>query len=140
MERSDKMESVIDTNVLVYAVCEDSIFHGECLKKLAKLNKIYFPLTVVEEFVLVLKGLEIPENLAKKQIKSIISDPRVRLINFDLKMLNEILEILQKERISIERFNDKLILISAKKMGLPLYTYDKELKKECKKFGVELFS
>ena len=132
------MEGVIDTNVLVYALVENSAFHEECLRKLEGLRKIHLPLTVLEELVLVLKKLKVEEALIKKQIKEIVSDPRVFLANLEKKDVESVISILEKEKLSVKRFNDKLILMTAKRMGLPLYTFDHELRKECKKLKVKI--
>ena len=132
------MESVIDTNILVYATVEDSLFHEECLKKLNELSKIYFPPTVIEEFVLVLRELGISEDFIRKQVKVILEDPKVKVLSLNSKDLKDAIEILGREKVSTRRFNDKLILLSAKKNRLPIYTYDKKLREQSKKMGIEL--
>lgn len=138
MGRSDKMESVIDTNVLVYALIEDSIFHEECLRKLEMLRRIFLPITVIEELVLVLKKLGIEESMIRRQVKEIVSDPKVVLVNLEKKDVESAISILERERLTVKRFNDKLILLAAKKNDLPIYTFDRELKKECGKLKVKI--
>jgi len=132
------MESVIDTNVLVYALIEDSIFHEECLKKLERLRRIFLPVTVLEELVLVLKKLGIEESIIRRQVKEIVSDPKVVLVNLEKEDVESVVSILEKEGLTVKRFNDKLILLAAKKNDLPLYTFDRELKRECRKLKVKI--
>ena len=102
------------------------------------MRKIYFPITVLEELVLVLKKLKVEEALIRKQIREIVSDPRVVLVDVEKKDVEEAISILEREKLSVRRFNDKIILVTARKMNLPLYTFDSELKEECRKFKIKI--
>lgn len=129
------MESVIDTNVLIYDMMEDSEFHERAKDALDKIEAQIIPLTVVEEVVHVLQYLKVNKDVISKKI--------MEILNFDILVSagrNEIVEaihILNKEKASYRRFNDKLILGIAKEKGLPLLTFDEDLAKECNMNGIK---
>ena len=132
------MECIIDTNVLVYATIEDSMFHEECISKIQRMTKIIIPSTVMEEFVLVLRNLGVSNNFIIDQVNEIVSDERVEIVGVERKDIKSVIEILKKEKLSVKKFNDKLILSVAKRLKKPVFTFDKELKKECKRTGIDV--
>jgi len=134
------MECVVDTNVLVYAAIEDASLHESVRRKLEQMEGIYFPLTVIEELVIVLKKLGVQESFIRRYVRAVLSDERTRVINMRKEEVMKAIDLLEMEKASVRNFNDKLILIGAKKTNLPLYTFDKELRRECKKLRVKLMS
>ena len=129
------MECVIDTNVLVYDMMEDSELHAKAKEALDRTDIHMIPVTVVEEFVHVLGDLKVDRSIIGRKLREILHSETI--ISMDEIKVKEAIEILEKEKISYKRFNDKLILAAAKMLGAPLLTFDAELVKECKANGVK---
>lgn len=51
------MEAIVDTNILVYEMVEDSIYHEEVVDRLGRLERVHIPTNILIEFILVLKKL-----------------------------------------------------------------------------------
>ena len=124
------METIIDTNILIYATVEDSIYYGEASGRLNELAKVYIPTNVMIEYVLVLKKLGVDEEFIIKKVKEIISDEKNKLIGITKRDFEEVLRMMEKEKIDVRRINDEIILSIARRNNLSLYTYDKRLKRQ----------
>lgn len=132
------MESVVDTNILVYETVEDSLYHEEVVKTLQNMTRIYVPVNILVEFALVLKKLSLDENFICNKIRELLRKGKIELINIRKSDFDKAVEIIANEKLSVLRLNDKLILLSALRIGISLYTYDKQLKSEAIKYGVTL--
>ncbi|MBC7092142.1 MAG: PIN domain-containing protein [Nitrososphaeria archaeon] len=132
------MECIVDTNILVYETVEDSLYHREVVERLEDITKIWIPVNILVEFALVLKKLGLDENFVCNKIKELLRKGKIELINVRKSDFEKAIEIISNEKLSILRLNDKLILSSASRMRIPLYTYDKHLKSEATKFGVSI--
>ena len=130
-------EAVIDTNVLVYDMIEDSVFHERAATLLNTLKRMIVPSVVLEEFILVLEQLRISRELIGKKIKEILRSQMV-ILPLEKSDFEVSLDTVLREKISFKKFNDKLILSTAKKMKLPIFTFDAELQKECEKYGLKI--
>jgi hypothetical protein len=71
-------------------------------------------------------------------IKSYVANERAKILCDNDKIIGKALEILTKERLSLSRYNDAIILAHAIENKLPLATKDKALKSLAKRHGVEV--
>jgi hypothetical protein len=129
------VEAVIDTNVLVYATVEDSVHHKEVTGRLEELAKVYIPTNVMIEYILVLKKLGVDEEFIINKVMEILSDEKTRLTGITKKDFEEALRMIEKEKVDVNRINDKVILSIARRNDLPLYTYDRQLRQQESMFG-----
>ncbi len=126
------MSAVVDTNVLIFDTFEDSEFHEEASSGLDSIDKWHLPDVVFHEFMWFLKSehyqisratLKMEEYLTHE--KSIFSPCTADDILFASKVS------------SYSDYNDFVILSVAKRLELPLFTFDGELKKKAGKHGVK---
>jgi hypothetical protein len=133
MEEGYKVEAVIDTNVLVYDTMEDSSFHEDVRDKLYRLEKWVVPSVVLEEFALVLMQLKVKESFIRDKILEILLNEKTEIATLSKQHFIDSIDIISREKVSVNRLNDKLIVSVAKAKKSPIFTYDKEIKKQWKK-------
>ncbi|MCI4455182.1 MAG: PIN domain-containing protein [Sulfolobus sp.] len=129
------MRAVIDTNILIYDLVEDSEFHKEAEKLLDSLEEWLIPSIVIHEFVWFLRANEI-DNV--EYVKSYVNNEKAKILCDNDDVIGRALEILIKERLSLSRYNDVVILAHAIVNKLPLATKDKALKGLARRHGVEV--
>jgi len=134
------MEAIIDTNILVYETIEDSMYHKEVVEKLKDLESLYVPTNILIEFILVMKRLKLENQIIMRKILEILEDPRINLINIAKMDFKESLKIIIRENKDMKEINDKIILALAKRKNLPIYTYDRQLKQQARKYGVKVLN
>ena len=74
--------AVIDTNVFVYAILEDSEFHREARRILSSLKKWTVPSIVIYELWWFLRFSRFSSDKIELAISSILNSPRSRIIAF----------------------------------------------------------
>ena len=124
------MEAIIDTNVLVYETVEDSLYHEEATKKMGELKMVHLPTNVLIEFILLMKRLGLSEGFIAKKVLRILEGENVKLVDITSSDFKESLSLIAREGTSVKRINDKMILALARRKGLPILTYDKQLKQQ----------
>ena len=134
------MEAIIDTNILIYETIEDSMYHKEVVEKLKDLEGLYIPTNILIEFILVMKRLKLENQIIMRKILEILEDPRISLINIAKMDFRESLKIIIRENRDMKEINDKIILALAKRKNLPIYTYDRQLKQQARKYGVKVLN
>jgi len=134
------MEAIIDTNILVYETIEDSMYHKEVVEKLKDLESLYIPTNILIEFILVMKKLKLENQIIMRKILEILEDPSITLINIAKMDFKESLRIIIRENRDMKEINDKIILALAKRKNLPIYTYDRRLKQQARKYGVKVLN
>ena len=134
------MEAIIDTNILVYETIEDSMYHKEVVEKLKDLESLYIPTNILIEFILVMKKLKLENQIIMRKILEILEDPSTSLINIAKMDFKESLKIIIRENRDMKEINDKIILALAKRKNLPIYTYDRQLKQQARKYGVKVLN
>ena len=132
------MSAVIDTNVLVYDTFEDSVFHKEAKVLLDELDEWLIPSIVVYEYVWLLRELEVALNDAVYKVREYLLSPKAKLVFEGPEGILTSLSLLTREKLSLSKFNDKLILIVAKRRDCPLFTFDKKLRAQAASLGVPL--
>ena len=134
------MEAIIDTNILIYETIEDSMYHKEVVEKLKDLESLYIPTNILIEFILVMKKLKLENQIIMRKILEILEDPSITLINIAKMDFKESLRIIIRENRDMKEINDKIILALAKRKNLPIYTYDRQLKQQARKYGVKVLN
>jgi hypothetical protein len=129
------MRAVIDTNILIYDLVEDSEFHKEAERLLDSLEEWLTPSIVIHEFVWFLRANEI-DNV--EYVKSYVNNEKAKILCDNDDVIDRALEILTKERLSLSRYNDVVILAHAIENYSPLATKDKALKGLARRHGVEV--
>jgi len=130
------MEYLVDTNILIYEMIEDSQYHDEVVSKLNKLDRVNVSIISLIELALVLWRLNIPTKIIINRLYELIIDEKYNIVELEKRDLENALNMIRKEVLSISRLNDKIILSTAARNKWGIYTYDKDLKRECKKIGI----
>lgn len=131
------MKCVIDTSVLVDYILMDSEMHERAKAGLAKIDAGFIPAVVMEELVHVLERLKLNKKMLEEKIREVLDS--YELLSIDKETILNAKNIIMDEGASFKRFNDKLILSTAKRENLQLFTFDKELVGECIINGVKPF-
>jgi predicted nucleic acid-binding protein len=132
------MESLIDTSVLVDYILLDSEFHQRAETGIKKIERGFLPSVVVEELAYVLDRLKLSKEMVNEKIEEVLDTYGV--IGITSANLQTACKMVMKENsISFKRFNDKLILAVAKERSMQLFTFDRDLIKECEANGVRIF-
>ena len=132
------MSAVVDTNVLVYDTFEDSVFHEEARVLLDELEEWLIPSIVVYEYVWLLRELEVALDDAVYKVKEYLLSPKAKLVFEGSEGILASLSLLEREKLSLSKFNDKLILVIARRWGCSLFTFDKKLRAQAARLGVPL--
>ncbi len=132
------MECIVDTNVLVYETFEDSEFHEEVVKKLSEMELIYVPGVVILELTIILKRLKYDSSIILDKIREIFNSNRYVVLDIYVDDIIFAIDILSRHGKNVSSLNDKIVLSVAKRLGKPIYTYDKDLKRQCKSLGVPI--
>ena len=130
------MKAVVDTNVIVGAVVEDTDIHEEAAGILEGLDEAVVPLIVLYELAWVFRKLGIPARHLASVYESLLSNPRVRIVAEKPADLYAASRYISSRGLSLRRFNDEVILRTAARLGLPLVTFDKELARRAAELGV----
>ena len=129
-------EAVVDTNVLVYDLIEDSVFHEKAVALLDGLKRPLLPSVVLEEFLLVLEQLKLDRELIGRKLEELLSLGTV--VPLEREEFRDSLGMVREEGLSFRKFNDKLILSVAKRRKVPVLTFDAELRREGARHGVKV--
>lgn len=127
---------MIDTNVLIDDMLDDAERHAKAKEGLDAIDVAIVPTTVIEELVWVLTSLKVDNGVILRKVKEILDSDEI--ISVDGGSIKEAIRLLTAESASCRRFNDKLILAIAKERAAQLFTFDAELRKECRANGVKL--
>ena len=129
------MRAVVDTNVLVYDTFEDSIYHRDARSILDGLDEWVIPLIVIYEYVWFLKGLNVSLEDATLKVREYLLSSKNKLIVEEIDDLVKALDMLLLEKLSLSRFNDKIVLSIASRIGA-VATFDDKLRKQAAKKGI----
>jgi len=135
---TSNQEVVVDTNVYIHAVIQDSAKHREARNLIGSFSKIHLPIIVIYEIVWALRKLGLNGDKINEVLESIINDSRVKVVPDEAgKNSLQAMHHIISEKIDTANFNDKVILATALGLKLPIVTYDRELKKEASARGLE---
>ena len=129
------MDCIIDTSILVDYILIDSEFHKRAEAGLEKISIGFLPTVVIEEMVYVLHRLKLSKRLIGEKVEEVLSSYEILSLKTG-NMLEANKMIITENNTTFKRFNDKLILSAAKDRGIPLFTFDQNLARECRENGV----
>ncbi len=132
------MRAVIDTNVLIYDTYEDSMHHGDASQLLDRLEEWVIPLIVIYEYIWFLKGMGVDSSTALDKLEDYISSEKSRTYKEGELLIRKALGSLAEECISLNRFNDEVIIRIAREEGISLATFDKRMRSRARKLGVDV--
>ncbi len=129
---------LLDTNVLVYDIFEDSLYHREARDILERSRQWVIPTIVIHELVWFFRGLELELREAIEVILQRITHEKAVVRPIDSSEIRKALSIVEHENLSLSRYNDKLILVVAQSERIPIATFDRKLRKQAVKLGIEV--
>jgi len=129
------LKAIIDTNVLVFDTLEDSEFHREASSGLDSLDGWGLPSIVFHELVWFFKSQQIAVSRATAKVKEYLTNEKT---NFVSSSADDIMFASSKMK-NLRAYNDLVILSAAVRTGLPLYSFDEDLKANARRHGVKLF-
>jgi uncharacterized protein len=131
-----KGEAVVDTSVLVDAIVEEAQKHAEAGEKLASLQKMRIPCIVIYELVWVLGKLGVEPGAVRNVVEALMRNSRVAVVADDGTLAERAIRRVVDEKTTLSNFNDKVVLETALKSGVPILTYDRELEREARLAGI----
>ena len=131
---SRTLKAVVDTNVLVFDTFEDSEFHKEASSGLDSLEGWGLPGMVFHELVWFFMSQKIATPKTNAKVKEYLTNEKTTFIPCSA---DDIMFASSKMKDHRE-YNDLVILSSARRIGIPLYTFDENLKTIAKRQGIEL--
>lgn len=126
-------EAVIDTSVLVDAIVEEAQKHMRAREQLAALTRMTIPSVVLYELVWVLNRLAVAPEKVLEAVETLVRNPKVAVSPDDGAISVRAIRRVVSEKTALSDFDDKVVLETAMKLGLPLVTYDKELEREMRR-------
>ncbi|BBE42801.1 PIN domain-containing protein [Conexivisphaera calida] len=119
------MEAVVDTNFVIAVIFKDHEHHKEALKEWRGISRAYLPLISLTEMAYFFIKSEV--NL--EVMDEVLSDPKVEVVVNTADDLRFAVE--NRDRIAgYDDFNDFLILSVARRLRLPLLTFDRKLRRK----------
>jgi predicted nucleic acid-binding protein len=134
MARNGIKECVIDTNALVYDTIEDSEHHETASAIIDNLDICIIPSVVLEEFIFTLAKLGLDNKIIYEKVLDLLET--FEYLPIEKEDIINALNMIEKEKVSFKKFNDKLILCIAERRKAKLLTFDKELQKEQKRYKI----
>ena len=123
------MRAVIDTNVLIYDTFEDSIHHAKAKTILDSLDEWIIPTIVIHEYVWVMRALNVKIEEVAYKVEEYVQHHKTKLVSETAGDIMRALSLIEKERLNLSQYNDKVILSLAFKTG-KLATFDNRLRKQ----------
>ena len=130
--------AVIDTNVLVYDLVEDSMHHADASRLLDELDEWVIPVIVVHELVWVLRALNVPSWEALPLVRQYTSSAKAVVVGVELGDVVNALRSLASEKLTLSRYNDKVILSVAYRLKLSVASFDKRLRGQARRLGLQV--
>ncbi|MBP1357833.1 MAG: PIN domain-containing protein [Sulfolobus sp.] len=116
------MEAVVDTNVIVSIIVEDDIHHEKRPKVWNSLSVAYVPTIVLFEFSYFL----LKHKVGLYPLEELIFDEKVKIVE---STKDDIYFAMKHNPVTYDDFNDLIILSVARRLGVELITFDKDLEK-----------
>lgn len=129
------MKAIVDTNVLVFDTFEDSEFHREASSGLNSLDGWSLPSMVFHELVWFFKSQQITVSKANAKVKEYLTNEKTTF----LPCSEDDIIFATSSMKSHREYNDLVILSAAGRTGLPLYSFDEDLKASAKRHGIKTF-
>jgi len=130
-------ELVIDTNALIFYVIEDSKEHAKADKVLNSLSKWYVPTIVIYELAWFFRSINIPAEKVAEIITSIVKYGKTTIV-CEGDAIEWALHTMLRMNLGLGSFNDMVILGIAHRLGKPLLTFDKRLRRRAGRLGIKV--
>ncbi|MDA4130893.1 MAG: PIN domain-containing protein [Thaumarchaeota archaeon] len=127
------MSAVIDTNVLIFDTFEDSEFHEQASDRLNSLEKWCLPDIVFHELMWFFESRAIELSKAKIKIEEYLTNEKSVFCGCTADDIRFVTHLR-----NYHNYNDYLILSVAKRLELPLFSFDEELEKIARKNAVRV--
>ncbi len=128
MWRKVRREAVVDTNAIIYYVVEDSPMHVEAEALLDGLDVWHMPAVVIHELVWFFKKTA-PEE-GGGVLRALLEYEKAVIHCEDAATL--------AVGAGLTHYNDSVMILTARKLGLPLVTFDARMAKRAKAYGVSV--
>ncbi|BDR91869.1 PIN domain-containing protein [Vulcanisaeta souniana] len=116
------MSFVVDTNFIVAVISEDDVSHDKAVSLWDSLNEAYVPIIVIAE----LSYFFIRHKIDVGIISEILRDSKIKVVENNVQDIYFAID--HKDYIRhYDDFNDLIVLSTARRLGLPLITFDDEL-------------
>lgn len=129
----------MDSNVLIYRAVEDSEFHVEAKRVLDRLDRWIVPTIVVHETLWGLREL-LGRGAALRFVEALLSHRKTRVEPVLGRDVVFAVGLVGDEGLSVFRYNDKLILSVALRLGESLFSFDRQLLSQAGRVGVPVIS
>jgi len=133
------VSAIVDTNVYVYYAIKSSKYHKRSKELLNKLSKWGTPTVVVHEVIWTLYEL-LGRERTLYFVKALLSHRKTEVIPVSKQDITWSLEKIIEEKISLTRYNDKVILSLAKRTNTPILSFDKQLLAQAVRNGVAVIN
>lgn len=129
------MKAVIDTNVFIYSLVEDSQLHGEAITLLFSIDTWLVPSIVFYELYWFFRHQGLNSEEIEPLILQILDSRKCKVVSDNGKYLRRALEL--NRNLSPSRFNDMVVLAVAERFKV-LASYDKKLRAKAEKVGIKV--
>jgi len=129
------LNAVIDTNVFIYSIVEDSQYHSDAKNLLFSLDTWFIPSIVFYELYWFFRDQGLTSVEIEPLILQILDSPKCKVITDNGEYIRRGLELNRK--LSPSMFNDMIILAVAEKIKT-LASYDKKLRSKAKKHKIKV--
>ena len=119
------MSVVVDTNVLIFDTFEDSEFHQQATSTLDSIDRWGLPGIVFHELVWFFKARRVELSRTRTKVEEYLTNEKASF----LPCAPDDIQFAATRMKDYTQYNDLLILSAAKRLGLPLYSFDEELRK-----------
>jgi len=79
-------------------------------------------------------------NATLSYVKSLLSHRKIEIVLVEKRDILWSLENISRENISLARYNDKIILSLAKRLNVPLLSFDKQLLSQAARKGIPIIN
>ena len=127
------MPATVDTNVLVYDTFSDTSLHREARDRLDSLDRWVIPAMTLHEYVWFMRAEGVDLDFLKMKAREYLGHEKATLVSITVDDLLFALEAME----DYADYNDLLILSVSKRLNIPLFTYDRSLKRKAQQHGVK---
>ena len=125
---------MVDTNVLIFDTFEDSEFHQQATSTLDSIDRWGLPGIVFHELVWFFKARRVELSRMRTKVEEYLTNEKTSF----LPCTPDDIRFAAARMKDYTQYNDLLVLSTARRLGLPLFTFDEELRKIARANSVRL--
>lgn len=133
------MEALVDSNVYVYRAIEDSLHHARARELLEELSGWVVPVLVLHEVIWTLHEL-LGRGPTLEFVTRLLRNAKLRVVPVLERDVRWAIAEIESEELSLSRYNDKVVLAVARRLRVPLLSFDKQLLAQAAKRGVQVIN